>query len=345
MEDQLLMKHVKPIVVLVSSLFVIILLIPTLLVIPFADKTSGQLVEDLQKREDKVLNTPGPAVEVAVYRAKTKQIEKVQLEDYVVGVVAAEMPAEFEIEALKAQSLAARTYIIKQLLSDSNLSVPNGADVTDTVQHQVYHNTEELKKLWGRDYEWKMEKVEKAVAQTSGRILTYDNTPIDAVFFSTSNGYTEDSEAYWSNSTPYLKSVESPWDKESPKYMDQTVLSVSEFEKKLGVQLSGGETLGKIIERTPGQRIKLISINGKKLTGKEIREKLQLRSTDFNWTRKGDQIVITTKGYGHGIGMSQYGANGMASEGKNYQDIVTYYYQGADVSSYDSFLSKLTAKQ
>ncbi|HWO98817.1 MAG TPA: stage II sporulation protein D [Bacillus sp. (in: firmicutes)] len=339
------MKHVKPIVVLVSSLFVIILLIPTLLVIPFADKTSGQLVEDLQKQEVKAPSNPGPSVEVAVYRTKTKQIEKVALEEYVLGVVAAEMPAEFEIEALKAQSLAARTYIIKQLLSESDLSVPKGANVTDTVLHQVYHNRQELKKLWGMDYDWKIEKVEKAIAETKGKILTYDNSPITAAFFSTSNGYTENSEAYWPDSMPYLKSVESPWDKESPKFLDQTVLDVNEFEKKLGVQLSSDGTLGKVIERTPGQRIKLVSISGKELTGKEIREKLQLRSTDFNWTRKGDQIIITTKGYGHGIGMSQYGANGMASEGKSYQDIVTYYYQGADVSSYDSFLPKLTAKQ
>jgi stage II sporulation protein D len=345
MEDQLLMKHVKPIVVLVSSLFVIILLIPTLLVIPFADKTSGQLVEDLRKAEAKTVNASSPSVEVTVYRTKTKQIEKVPLEDYVMGVVASEMPVEFELEALKAQSLAARTYIVKQLLSNNNLSVPKGADVTDTVRHQVYHNEEELKKQWRRDYEWKMEKVKKAVSQTRGKILTYDNVPIDATFFSTSNGYTENSEDYWSNSLPYLKSVASPWDKQSPRYLDQTVIDVHDFERKLGVQLPGDGTLGKIVARTSGKRIELVSINGKELTGKEIREKLGLRSTDFTWTRKGDQIIIMTKGYGHGIGMSQYGANGMATEGKDYQDIVTYYYQGVTVSSYDSFLSKLTAKQ
>jgi stage II sporulation protein D len=339
------MKHIKPVVVLVSVLFVIILLIPTLLVIPFSDKASGQLMEDLQKQQVKPRDTPDSSVKVAVYRTKTEQIEHIPLEEYVAGVVAAEMPAEFEIEALKAQSLAARTYIVKQLLSKNDPSVPSGSNVTDTVLHQVYYNRQELKKLWGMDYDWKMEKVEKAVSETAGKILTYDDSPITAAFFSTSNGYTENSEAYWSNSMPYLKSVESPWDKESPKFLDQMVVDVREFEKKLGVQLSTDGTLGKIIERTPGQRIKLVSINGKELTGKEIREKLELRSTDFNWTRKGNQIVITTKGYGHGIGMSQYGANGMAAEGKNYEEIVTYYYKGADVASYDSFLSKMTAKQ
>ncbi|MFC3886441.1 stage II sporulation protein D [Bacillus songklensis] len=339
------MKHVKPIVVLVSSLFVMILLIPTLLVIPFADKTSGQLGEELRTAEAKTEAPSGPTVEVAVYRTKTKQIEKVPLEDYVLGVVAAEMPAEFELEALKAQSLAARTYIVKQLLSNSDPSVPKGANVTDTVLHQVYYNEEDLKKVWGRDYEWKIEKVRKAVSETNGKILTYENTPITAAFFSTSNGYTENSEAYWPNSVPYLKSVASPWDKQSPKYFDQMVIDVHDFEKKLGVRLSGNGTLGKVVARTPGKRIELVSINGKELSGKEIREKLDLRSTDFTWERKGSQIIITTKGYGHGIGMSQYGANGMATEGKNYQDIVTYYYQGATVSSYDPFLSKLTAKK
>jgi stage II sporulation protein D len=338
----------KPIFVLVSALFVITLMIPTLLVLPFSQKANGELAEELQTKQNKPqeqLHHSGPAVEVAVYRSKEKKIEQIPLEEYVVGVVAAEMPADFELEAIKAQALTARTYIVKQMLENKEISLPEGANVTDTVLHQVYKNRDELKQIWGPDYNWKIKKIIQAVNETQGQIITYDNKPIEASFFSTSNGYTENSEAYWKKAIPYLKSVESPWDQSSPKFYDQKVVSVQEFEQKLGVQLPKDNKIGKIISRTPGNRVDTVVINGKKLKGRIIREKLDLKSTDFTWVRKGDQIVITTKGYGHGVGLSQYGANGMAQEGKNYKEIVTYYYKGVQITNAEAFLSKLTAKK
>jgi stage II sporulation protein D len=344
------MKRVKTFIVLVSFLFVVILLIPTLLVVPFSEKEDGKLAEELRQQQavqrvKAQTANDGPVVEVAVYRSKEKKVEHIPLEEYVIGVVAAEMPAEFELEALKAQALTARTYIVKQMINDQPISLPKGANVTDTVMHQVYYSDEELRRIWGTDYEWKIKKITEAVRATQGQILTYNNVPIEAAFFSTSNGFTENSEAYWENAFPYLKSVASHWDEQSPKFYDRKIMSVAEFEQKLGVHLPKDGSVGVVISRTPGKRVDIVEISGKRLKGREVREKLDLKSTDFTWMRKGNEIVITTKGYGHGVGMSQYGANGMAKEGKTYDQIVKYYYKDVQISSTTAFLTKLTAKK
>jgi stage II sporulation protein D len=231
------------------------------------------------------------------------------------------------------------------MVSNNKLGVPKGAQVNDTVSNQVYENDGEMKKNWGVDYDWKRKKILNAVKATSGQILTYNGEPIDANFFSTSNGYTEDSKDYWGGSYPYLKSVPSPWDKNSPKFKSQKVISVKDFEAKLGVKIGGSSKIGEIVERTAGKRVGKVDFNGKILTGKDIREKLDLRSSDFTWSRKGSSIIIATKGFGHGVGMSQYGANGMAEEGKKYQDIVKYYYQGVEITKADSMLATITAKK
>ncbi|WP_042354338.1 stage II sporulation protein D [Bacillus rubiinfantis] len=345
------MNKFKPLIVLATILFALTLVIPAVLVLPFSDgKASGKLGEDLSAKErtaSKTVSTTtkDPAVEVAVFRSAKSTIEKVELEDYLVGVVASEMPADFNEEALKAQALAARTYIVNRLANKDQLGVPKGATVTDTQLHQVYKNDAEQRRDWGKDYTWKKKKVVTAVRETSGQILTYNNKPIDALFFSTSNGYTENSEEYWDGEIPYLRSVSSPWDKGTEKFISKTEIPVSQFEARLGVKLDSGGTIGKIIARTQGKRVAKVSFNGKILTGKEIREKLDLRSTDFSWQRQGDSIVITTKGFGHGVGMSQYGANGMAAEGKNYKDIVKHYYKGVQITSAERILATVTARK
>ncbi|WP_099360923.1 stage II sporulation protein D [Fredinandcohnia onubensis] len=339
------MKQIKPIIVLVSVLFVLILLIPSMLVIPFSDKGAGKLAEERQSNPEPPQIASGPTVEVAVHRVSAQRIENVPLEEYVVGVLAMEMPADFELEALKAQALAARTYVVRQMLSEQKLKVPNGADVSDTVSHQVYKNNEELKAQWKGDYDWKIEKIRQAVKKTQGQIITFNGEPIDAVFYSTSNGYTEDSENVWKNAVPYLKSVESPWDVNTEKFHSQVNMPVSEFENKLGIKLGNGNDVGKITSRTKSNRVASVEVGGKTFTGVQVRDALGLRSSDFSWERKGSHIVIQTKGYGHGVGMSQYGADGMAKEGKSYKDIVTHYYQGVEISSTENFVNKLTVKK
>lgn len=345
------MKKFKPLILLASFLFALTLLIPAVLVLPFGDgKVSGKLGEDLSNKapntETANNSTADAAVEVAVYRSSAGQIDNVPLEDYLVGVVAAEMPVEFKEEALKAQALTARTYIVKKMLSkDDNVDVPEGAQVTDTQLHQVYLSEAQMRDNWGMEFESNYAKILSAVRATSGQILTYDGQAIDASFFSTSNGYTENSEDYWNNEMPYLRSVSSPWDKNSPKFNSVKEVTVKQFEAALGVKLGSGGTIGKIVERTAGKRVAKVDFSGKVLSGKEIREKLDLRSSDFDWERKGNSIVITTRGFGHGVGMSQYGANGMAADGKDYQEIVKHYYQGVEVTSADSMIATITAQK
>lgn len=344
------MKKFKPLIVLASFLIAATLVIPAILVLPFMDgKASGKLGSDLTKttpiQTESASPTADSAVTVAVYRSSLSKIENVQLENYLVGVVAAEMPAEFNEEAIKAQALTARTYIVKKMLTQDYIGVPKGAQVNDTTLNQAYLSDDQLRKNWGVDYDWKRKKILDAVRATSGQILTYNGEAITATFFSTSNGFTENSEDYWPNSYPYLRSVSSPWDKNSPKFNAQKVFSVRDFETKLGVKIGNSNKIGNITGFTAGKRVAKVDFNGKTLSGREIRDKLDLKSSDFRWERKGDNIIITTKGYGHGVGMSQYGANGMAEEGKNYKDIVKYYYKGVEVTSAENMLATITAKK
>ncbi|WP_019243171.1 MULTISPECIES: stage II sporulation protein D [Bacillus] len=342
------MKSIKPFFIAALIVTIIAIMIPAVLVFPFSkDETEAKLRDQLPASKKTTMNMSkleDTSIEVAVLRSASNQVEKLPLEKYIVGVVAAEMPANFELEALKAQALAARTYIINQMLYGGNNNL-NGADVTDTVKYQVYTDDAELKKKWGPEYDKNRQKIIKAVLETEGMILAYDNQPILAQFFSTSNGYTENSEDYWKNSYPYLKSVNSPWDRKSPKFLGSKTISVAEFEQKLGVKINNSQKIGTIEKRTSGDRVATVNFGGKRLTGKQIREKLDLRSTDFEWKRKGNSIIITTKGLGHGVGMSQYGANGMAQEGSSYKQIVQHYYQGINIISSDTLVDKIVAQK
>jgi stage II sporulation protein D len=331
-------------IVLGTILFIVTLIIPTLLVVPFTEETKGSLTENVKPQ---VLSTPEVVnsipVSVPVYRTSKKVIEEIPIEQYVVGVVASEMPAEFEEEALKAQALAARTYIVQQLLSEKSIGTPEGSKVTDTIMHQVYKDHGELKEIWQEEFTEKLEKITKAVNETAGQIITYEGAPITASFFSTSNGFTENSEDYWANPYPYLRSVESPWDDQSPKYIVSKTIPVSKFESQLGVKIGNRNEIGTITSRTKGNRVGSVTIADKTFTGRDVRDALDLFSSDFTWERKGNQIIITTKGYGHGVGMSQYGANGMAQQGKTYQEILNHYYQGIEITSINTYLDKLAA--
>jgi len=279
-----------------------------------------------------------PTLYIPVYLTEQARVIQVPLERYVRGVVAAEMPPDFELEALKAQAIAARTYIVRKIVRQDFAKAPvPEAWVSDTVEDQAYATEEQLMARWGRkEYAANISRINRAVTETEGLIITYNGEPIDATFFSTSNGYTENSEEYWSERIPYLRSVASPWDKElSPRYKNVIRLSLNEMMSRLGLQeipASTGSKLGMTVkERTSGNRIKTILINGITFSGREVREKLGLPSAEFTWRVSGDTIEFTTYGYGHGVGMSQYGANGMAKQGKRAEEILAYYYQGVDV--------------
>ncbi|MBE9916763.1 stage II sporulation protein D [Paenibacillus donghaensis] len=284
--------------------------------------------------------------EVSVYLSKTGKVEVLPLEDYVVGVLAAEMPAKFDLEALKAQAVAARTFIMRRLADGDRSGVPDKqADVTDTVNHQAYISKEQLEKQW-KSKTAELAKLKRAVEESRNTIMTYQGKPITASFFSSGNGYTENSEDYWNQKIPYLRSVSSPWDKQAPGYEETVKMSREAFLTKLGLAgqaipaVATGEhqPFIQILSTTAGHRIKEISIGGMKFSGREIREKLGLRSSVFSWKTSGSDVLITTYGYGHGVGMSQWGAEGMAKEGYTATQILKHYYTGVQFSKASDFL-------
>lgn len=316
-------------------------LVPVLFTMVFHDSNSKewQPEEEIELQTDPYKNIP-----VKIYRSSLKTVETYPLEEYVRGVVAAEMPIEFEKEALKAQAIAARTYIINRILDKNATDAPEGAIVTDTVKHQVFLSEKELKQMWGLKFSEQMSKLNEAVNETSGQVITYQGKPITALYFSTSNGYTENSEDYWGKEVPYLKSVPSPWDTDSPKYEKTVSIPFKTLETKLkvdaGVSVSSGKEWIKVLERTQGQRIKKIQVGEKVFSGRELRELLQLPSTSITWEVQKDSVSFQTKGYGHGVGMSQYGANGMAKEGKTDREIIQYYYTGVELTKIDNWIKK-----
>ena len=253
-------------------------------------------------------------------------VKNVYLEDYVVGVLAGEMPINFEVEAFKAQAVASRTYVLKKILENKNMDY----DVLDTVENQVYLDYEYLKNVWDDEYVANINKLKKIVKETEGEYLIYENNIIDALFFSTSSGYTENSEEVFSSKMPYLRSVESKWDEKSPVFIDTKTFSKKDFCNLLGVSFSNDITINYDKKTSTGRNV-LLTINNKQFKASEIVSILKLRSSFFN-IKINENVTITTKGYGHGVGMSQYGAQGMALEQKNYKEILQYYYKNTKIT-------------
>lgn len=267
---------------------------------------------------------------VRVKREETGTIETVPFEEYVTGVLAGEMPITFQIEALKAQAVAARTYVMKKMEQNQNLEY----DIVDTVMNQVYLSEEDLKQAWKEDYTEKINKLKTAVLETKGQYLSYDNKVAEVFFFSTSVGATENSEEVFSAKLPYLRSVESMWDQEvSPVFEETTKFTLQEFYNLLGLSYNEIITL-KPIETTSTGRTKTVEINGTTFTGGEVMNKLKIRSAHFQIVQNQNSVTVTTRGYGHGVGMSQYGAEGMAQNGYTYDEILKYYYQGIEIKKF-----------
>ena len=285
------------------------------------EKSTTTTTNTSGKTSNSVINT-NSGIPIKV-RLNSGNIITIGLEDYVTGVVASEMPASFHTEALKAQALAARTYALKKTSS--------GAILSASTSDQVYKTNDELKKMWGSSYDAYYNKIKNAVYATRGEYLTYKGNYIEALYFSTSNGKTEDSVYVWGNSHPYLKSVDCKWDVGVSNFTATKTIPISTVAKKLGVPLTSSSQI-KINSRTTGGRVNSITVCEKEFTGVKIRTLLGLRSADFSISVSGNSLVFTTKGYGHGVGMSQYGANGMAKAGYSYSQIVKYFYTGVNIS-------------
>lgn len=254
-------------------------------------------------------------------------IQTMNIEDYLIGVVSSEVPATFEKEAIKAQAVAARTYALKQIENSKNRDY----DVTDDVMTQVYQDDNKLREKWKNNYDANISKIKECVTSTEGEYVTYNNEIIYAFFFSTSNGKTEDNKNVFGKDLPYLKVVDSSFDEnETTSFFTTKEFELSDFYNKLGLSYCSTLNITEI-NKTESGRVYSLKVNGVEFKGREFQSKLSLRSNDFEIKRNNNKVIIITKGFGHGVGMSQYGANALAKQNKNYEEILKYYYKGTNI--------------
>ncbi len=248
-------------------------------------------------------------------------------EAYLVGAVAAEMPAIYDIEALKAQAVAARTRVVF-----GGCRTHPGADVCgDSTCCQGYLDDQEQKARWGEDCAKYRAKIEQAVDETRGLILTYDGKPIEVLYHAVSGGWTENSELVYANALPYLRGVPSPGEESVPGF--ETVVTVSQTElcRLFPDEAKNGMVALEVLERSASGRVLTIRVGAHTMTGRMFRQALGLRSTQFDLAYDGDIVAITQRGYGHGVGMSQAGANAMAENGMGFEEILLHYYTGVEL--------------
>lgn len=263
--------------------------------------------------------------------SEESQTIEMELCDYLTGVVLAEMPVSFEDEALKAQSVVARTYIIR---ASKGASKHDPAAVCmDSACCQGYLAPDTFLIKGGNERD--VQRIRELIAETAGEVLTYEGELIEATYFSCSGGVTEDAVAVWGADVPYLQSVESPGEEQAAHYTDTVTFSAEEFASRLGISLTGRPSgWFSNITYTEGGGVASIKIGTESFSGTQLRRLLGLRSTAFEIATEDDSISVTTRGYGHRVGMSQYGANAMAASGSAYGEILTYYYQGTQLTTY-----------
>ena len=261
------------------------------------------------------------------------------LDKYLWRVVAAEMPASFEPEALKAQAVAARTYTMSKMERTSETH-PDADVCTDITCCQAYITPEQAAVNWGDNAQAYTEKISAAVSDTDGMAALYQGQPIQAVFFSSAAGKTVDAVEVWGNSVPYLTSVDSPEGEEVPNYHSNVTVPLEEFKSKLLAQYPGADLSGdpsgwfqNVVPNSAGG-VETVDVGGVTVSGTALRTLFALRSTSFTVSADADGVTFSVTGYGHGVGMSQYGANALAKQGKNYVEILTWYYTGIEVAQY-----------
>lgn len=286
--------------------------------------------------------SPAGKVEINVYNHTTNQLETMELEEYLVGVVAAEMPASFELEALKAQAVVARTYTVTQMLAfgGKGCSKHPGADIcTDSTHCQAWESTEHSLGKWPvAEANTYLNKLRQAVRQTAGEVALHNGRTIDAVFHAHCGGHTENSEDVWTTALPYLRGRSCPYCSDTRWSKTEHTFSGAEFAQKILPYVSAvpvssaGRPLLDAAVRTSSGRIRQLSIAGETVSGRDFRSALKLPSTNVTWQVSGDNVIFTAKGYGHGVGLCQYGADGMARAGKTYTEIIGYYYTDVTIA-------------
>lgn len=278
---------------------------------------------------------------IKLLHIESGQTEEINLDEYLYGVVSAEMPASYEIEALKAQAVVARTYTIYQIQNNGNKH--EGAHICDSYQCcQAWISKEERFSKWEekeRENNW--QKITKAVNETAGKIITYEGNPINAFFHSNSGGVTESSVNIWGGvEYPYLKSVETSGEDGYSQYNSEVTLTQEELlskikEKYPDVKIDfNTENSIQILEYTDSGRVRTIKFGNIQVAGTEARTILGLKSTNFVVNKKDSNIIFSVTGYGHGVGMSQTGADSLAKAAKGYEEIIKHFYTGVDITNY-----------
>ena len=328
---------------LIFSILILILMIVSPMIIIKSMPAKANSDEDLSVRVDeddnKIVLAGNEVIKVNI--TKENRIEEVPIEEYVKSVVSGEMPVSFNNEALKAQAVAARTYIASKRLRPCDIA--NGGDVCDTTHCQVYINKDIRLGSWeGKANEY-WEKISKAVEDTKGMVLSYnDELVLYPQFFSTSSGRTENAQDVFSNSVPYLVSTESTGEEIAPKFQAEFPFNINEFVNKINEKYPEASITAEnlqdnieIISRSEAGSVKEIRVGEINMRGLDFRLALGLTSSNFEYSIEGEEILFKCKGYGHGVGMSQWGANVMGKNGSDYKEILTHYYTGVEIKNLD----------
>lgn len=283
---------------------------------------------------------------IKVYKHQSGKVEEMELEEYITGVVAAEMPASFEPEALRAQAVAARTFAARRMSIFDGTPCSSEAEVcTDSNCCQAWTSDENMRANWGNNYSKYFQKITEAVMGCAGEVAIYDGKPIEALYHSTSGGATEDSQNVFSQAKPYLVGVSSPGEDNAYRFAATVEFSNSNFAKKVnsaypkaGLKAGKLKSQVEVVSRYESGRVESVRLGNVRISGKEMRSIFSLYSANFTFSFTDDNVVIKTKGFGHGVGMSQHGANAMAKNGSDHIEILEHYYTGIDVVKIDSLI-------
>lgn len=332
-------NQVRQSITVSAVLMAILFLMPLAVIVPFRSELfSGEMPMDETEGASFISGELDAGTTLKVLNGET--VEEMELGTYLVGVVRAEMPASFELEALKAQTVAARTYTLYKIQSGGNHG-DTAQICTDSTCCQAYLSEEQARANWGENADAYEEKVEEAVKSTDGQTILYGGVPILAVFHSSSAGLTRAAGEVWMNDLPYLQAVTSP-EAEAviPNYYSRAEFTAEEFREKIQAAYPEADLSGSVenwmqdaVVDDAGS-VDTLSVGGVTMKGTALRSVLGLRSACFEWEAQDGTIVFYVTGYGHGVGLSQYGANQMAAEGADYREILTHYYTGVTVEAY-----------
>lgn len=318
------------------TIFIVVIIVFVKVVVINENKGQNEEIGDYPTIEtSQPIDEPQVTYEISVFNHDTEEVLNLDIEDYVIGVVSKEMPASFSIESLKAQAVAARTLAYKYI---NNKQGCNNCDICTSPAHvQGYASEEDRKLNWGDEYSKWQKIIEDAVMDTAGEVMTFDGDLIDVLYHASSNGRTEDSINVFGGPRQYLVSVTSP---DVNLVSDEVIIAVSDFANKVNKAYPDANLTSydlksqiRIISFTPSGRVATIALGDCTIDGVSFRQLFSIKSTDFSFAFMNDSVIISTLGYGHGVGMSQRGANEMGKCGYSYVDILTHYYTGVIVTN------------